>query len=202
MVRLDAWVSLPEAQQAEQQPRRGNQIKCPPPTEVSADQSTDHIAERAANWNRCTKNRHDPTPLFDREKVGQDRGRCGSVAALANSNTHASRKENSECRGKTGTAAGQAPQNHSRANDDPARESIGEQTENRRADHVSHEKRVAKQTGLSHGVYVVGCKETCANIRLERSQNLPVDVVKKIDGQEQKECGARATHRSLPRRIH
>ena len=74
---------------------------------------------------------------------------------------------------------------------------IGEQTENRRADHVSHEKRVAEQTGLGHGVHVVSCEKSCANIRFERGQNLPVDVIEKIDSQEQKQRGARAAHRFL-----
>ena len=81
------------------------------------------------------------------------------------------------------------------ADDEPAREPIREQTENWCADHVSYEKRVAEQTGLGHGVYVVSCEKSCANIRLERGQNLPVDVIEKIDSQEQKESGARAAHR-------
>ena len=78
---------------------------------------------------------------------------------------------------------------------------IGEQTENRRADHVSHKKRIAEQTGLGHGVYVVSCEKSCANIRFERGQNLPVDVIEKIDSQEQKECGARAAQRHFDRRL-
>jgi len=42
---------------------------------MSTDQSADHVAERAANWNRCAKNRHDATPRFDWKKIGQDRRR-------------------------------------------------------------------------------------------------------------------------------
>ena len=38
----------------------------------------------------------------------------------------------------------------------------------RRADHVSHEKGVTEQTGLGHGVYVVSCEKSGANIRFER----------------------------------
>ena len=202
MICGDARVALPEAQQAQQQPRRGDQIKCPAPAEVSADQSADDIAERAANWNRRAKNRHDATTRFDREKIGQDRRRRRTVAAFANSNAYASRKENRECRRETGAAAGQAPQNHSGTDNDPPRESIGEQTENRRADHVSYEKRVAEQTSLRHRVHVARCKKSCANIRLERGQNLPVDVIEKIDGQQQEKCGSRAADRSFRDRFH
>src|SRR5206468_5339121 len=146
MIRCDARVALPEAQETQEQPWRGNEIKCPAPAEMSTDQSTDHIAERAANWNRRAKNRHDATPRFDWEKIGQDRRRRWPIAAFANSDTNSSCKENRECCCETGAAAGQAPQNHSGADNNPPRESIGEQTENRRADHVSDEKRVAKQT--------------------------------------------------------
>src|SRR5438552_6405500 len=163
----DTRVAMPEAQQAQQQTRRCDKIKCPAPTKVSADQSTDYIAERAADWNRRAKNRHDPTTRFDREEIGQN-GRCGRpVAAFTNSYANSSREENAECHRETGAAAGQTPQNHSGADDDPARESIGEQTENRRADHVSYKERISEQTGLGHRVYVAGCEETCANIRLE-----------------------------------
>ena len=81
------------------------------------------------------------------------------------------------------------------AYDEPARDPIGEQTENRCADHVSHEKCDAQQTGLGHGVHVVSCEKSCANIRLERGQNLPVNVIEKINGQQKKEGGARAAHR-------
>ena len=79
---------------------------------------------------------------------------------------------------------------------------IGEQTENWCADHVSHEKRVAEQTGLGHGVYVVSCEKSCANIRFERGQNLPVDVIEKINSQEQKECASRAAQRLCPCSLH
>ena len=99
---------------------------------------------------------------------------------------------------KPDAAAGQTPQNHSQADDEPARDPIGEQTENRCADHVSYEKCDAQQTGLGHGVYVVSCEKSCANIRLERGQNLPVNVIEKINGQQKKESGARAAHGFAP----
>ena len=89
------------------------------------------------------------------------------------------------------------PQCHSHAYDEPARDPIREQTENRCADHVSYEKCDAQQTGLGHGVHVVRCEKSCANIRLERGQNLAVNVIEKIDGQQQEERGARAAHRYL-----
>ena len=79
---------------------------------------------------------------------------------------------------------------------------IGEETEDRCADHVSHKKGVAEQTGLGHGVYVVSCEKSCANIRFERGKNLPVDVIEKIDGQEQKECASRAAQRLCPCSLH
>src|SRR5437773_358466 len=79
-------------------------------------------------------------------------------------------------------SASQAPQNHGGTDDDPPRESIGKEPENRCADHVGDEKSVAEQPGLRHGIYVAGCEETGANIRLECGQNLPVDVIEKIDG--------------------
>src|SRR6266498_1400424 len=101
MIRSDAWVALPEAQKAQQQSRRGNEIKCPAPAEVSADQSTDHITKGAADWNRGVKNRHDPTPCFDRKKIGQDCWRRRAIAAFADSNAYASRKENRERRCQT-----------------------------------------------------------------------------------------------------
>src|SRR5205823_13255708 len=119
---------------------------------------------------------------------------------------NSSRKEYGECRRQPGAAAGQTPQNHSGADDDPARESIGEQTENRCADHVSYKERVAEQTGLRHSVYIASCEKTSANIRLERGQNLPIDVIKQIDPEQKQQrtvCAAdgflHATfHRQLP----
>src|SRR6267143_3922257 len=110
MIGSDARIALPEAQETQQQPRWGDEIKCPAPAEVSADQSTDHIAERATDRNRRAKDRHDPTPLFDGEKVGQDCRRRRPIAAFANSNANSSCEENRECCCETGAAAGQAPQ--------------------------------------------------------------------------------------------
>ena len=111
-------------------------------------------------------------------------------------------KRIAKCRGQTGATARQAPQNHSGTDDDPARESISEQAENRGTNHVSDEECVAEQPSLGHGVYVAGREKSGANIGLERGQNLPVDVIEKIDRQEQKECGMRAAHRFFPKRSH
>src|SRR5581483_5937081 len=185
MILRDARIALPEAQKTQHQTGGSNKVKRPTPAKMGANQPTNHIAERAANWNRRVKNGHDATPCFDWEKIGQDGWRRGAIAAFTNSNAYASCKENRKCSRETGSAAGQAPQNHSRTDDDPTRESIGEQTKNRRADHVGYEKRVAEQTSLGHGVYVARHEKSCANIRLERGEDLPVDVVEKIDGQEQ-----------------
>src|SRR5258707_14521811 len=118
MIRCDARVALPEAQETQEQPWRGNEIKCPAPAEMSTDQSADHIAERAANRNRRTKNRHDATPRFDWEKIGQDSPRRRPVAAFANSDAYPSRKKNAECRGKTRPATCQSHQNHTATTDD------------------------------------------------------------------------------------
>src|SRR5437764_4820875 len=198
----NARVALPETQQTQQQARRRYEIKCPAPAEASTNQSANNIAECAADRNGRVKDRHDATAFFDREKVGQDCRCCRAVAAFANSNANSSRKENGECRRQTGAAAGQAPQNHSGTDDDPARESIGKQTENRCADHVSYKKRVAEQTGLRHSVYVVRRKKTGANIRLERSQNLPIDIIKQIDPEQEQKRTVRAANRFLHATFH
>jgi hypothetical protein len=68
-----------------------------------------------------------------------------------------------------------------------------------RAEHIRHKKRIAKQTGFGHRVWIAGVKKRCANVGFDGGQNLPVDVVKKIDGQQQKQCAARTRHSS---RIH
>src|SRR5206468_5548963 len=99
MIRCDARVALPEAQETQEQPWRGNEIKCPTPAEMSTDQSADHIAERAANWNRRAKNRHDATPRFDWKKIRQDRRRRWSVAAFANPNKDTSSEQYPKRRG-------------------------------------------------------------------------------------------------------
>src|SRR5437762_3550784 len=70
------------------------------------------------------------------------------------------------------------------------------------ADHISHEKRVAEQTGLRHGVYVVRYKKTGANIRLERGQNLPIDVIKQIDSEQKQERTVRAANQFLHATLH
>src|SRR4029079_14444537 len=162
-----ARIALPETQQAKQQPRGCHEIKGPAPAEMSADQPANHIAERAPNWNRRAKNRHDATPRFNREEIGQNRWRRGAVTAFANSNKDPSSEQYSERRGQTRRAAGQTPQNDSRCNDDPERETVGKETENRRTDHVSHKKGVTEQTGLGHGVYVASGEKSRANIRFE-----------------------------------
>src|SRR5207237_2262816 len=125
-----------------------------------------------------------------------------AVAAFPHPNTNSSRKENSKCRRQTGAAAGYTPQNHRGADDDPSREPIGEKAENRCADHVSYEKRVTEQTGLRHGVYVVRRKKTGANIRLERSQNLPIDIIKQIDPEQEQKRTVRAANRFLHATFH
>ena len=169
---------------------------------MSANQSSDHVAERAADRNRRAKDRHDTTSCLDRKKIGQNRRCRRPVATFANSDAYASYKENCKCRRKAGAAAGQAPQNHSGTNNDPPRESIGEQTENRRAEHISYEKGVAQQTSFRHSIYVACCEKVCTNIRLKCRQNLAVDVIKKIDGQEQKKCATCAAHRFFHDRLH
>src|ERR1700758_654766 len=125
MMRSGARIALPEAQHPQQQTRRRNEIKCPPPAEMSANQSPDDIAQGAADWNCRAKNRHDATARFDRKEIGQDRRRSRSVATFANSNTYSRGKENGECCRQTRAAACQAPQNHSGADDEPARDSVG-----------------------------------------------------------------------------
>src|SRR5947208_11975127 len=110
MICSDTRIALPEAQQSEQQPWRCNEIKCPAPAKVSADRSADYVAERATDWNRRAKNRHDATPCFDWEKVRQNRRRRRPISAFANSNAYASYKENRECRRQAGAAARNAPQ--------------------------------------------------------------------------------------------
>src|SRR6266536_6639702 len=180
----NARIALPETEQTQQQTRRRHEIKCPAPTEMGTDHAADDIAQRAANRNGGAKNRHDPAAYFDREKIGQDCRRSRAVAAFANSNANSSRKENGERRCQTGAAAGQTPQNYSGTDDDPARNPISEETKNRCADHVGYEKRVAEQTGLRHSVYVASCEKTRANIRLERGQNLAVNVIEEIDPEQ------------------
>ena len=92
-------------------------------------------------------------------------------------------KQNRESRGQTGAAAGQTPQNDGKANDEPAGDPIGKETKNRCADHVSDEKGVTEKTCFGHGVYIIRREESCSNFRFERGQNLPVDIVEKIDRQ-------------------
>src|SRR5215471_14479575 len=116
----DAWIALPQAEQAQQQTRRSNEVKRPAPAELSTDQPADHIAKRTANRNRSAKNRHDPAPCFDRKEIREDSRRGGAITALANSNANPSRKENRKCSRQTRAATGQTPQNHSGPDDHPA----------------------------------------------------------------------------------
>ena len=202
VIRTDSRIALQERQKAKQQTWRCDEIKCPTPAQVSTDEPADYIPEGAPNRNRRIKNRHDATAYFDPEEIGQDCRCRRSVAAFADPHEDSSRKQNGECRCQTGAAAGQAPQNHSRTNNDPAGDSIGEQAENRRADHVRDKKRVAQPAGPHHRIRIVRRKKRGANIGLKRGENLPVDVIEKIDRQEQSKGHIRARQRFSAASFH
>src|SRR4029450_7356782 len=145
--------------------------KCPAPTHVSANQSADNIAKRASDGNCRVKNCHDTAACLDRKKVSYNGRSSRPVAAFTNSDENSSGKENRECACETRAAASQAPQNHSRADDEPARDPIGEQTENWCAEHIGYEKRVPQEAGLRHSIRAVRRKKWGAHIRLGRGRS-------------------------------
>ncbi len=127
--------------------------------------------------------------MFDWEEISQDGGRGRAVTAFADPDQDPREKQNAERRGESGGATGDAPKSHRAPDNDPAREAIGQPAEKRSADHIGDEKRVRQQTGAGHGGRVVRREKSPPDFRFDCSQNLTIDVVKKIDPEQQGECG-------------
>src|SRR3977135_2092336 len=136
-----ARVHLEETKQTENNSGNRDKIKRPAPAELSVDQSSEHVPKSASNRNRAAKNRHNAAALLHREVVGQDGRRGGTITAFANSHEDAREKEGHERYCETGGGGGEAPENHANADDDPAREAIGQEPENWRRQHVGKQKR-------------------------------------------------------------
>src|SRR5258708_25876432 len=161
---------------------------------MSADQSPDHVTERASHRNGCAKNCHDPAARFDWKNIGQDCRRGRAVAPFPNAHKDAGGDQNRKRRGKSGGASCQATQNQSGTDDQPARKPIGEKTKQGRAKHISNEECRAERSGLRHCIHVVGSEKTCANVRLNSCQNLAIHVVEQIDRKQKEQGTARAAH--------
>src|SRR5207302_782552 len=111
-------------------PRNRDQVERPAPSELMIDDSSEDVTQRAAYRDRAAKNRHDPPAHLEREIVRQNRRGGGSVTAFADADENSGDKKRGKGRGKTGGRGGEAPKNDADANDEPAREPIGEKAEN------------------------------------------------------------------------
>src|SRR5207248_7445666 len=107
------------------------------------------------------------------------------VASFADTNENSGKKECGEGAGESGSRSRETPENHADANDEPTREPIGEKTEDGGGDHVGEEECRSQRSGPQHRVGIVRGEKRRANIWLDRGENESVDVVKKIDSEEQ-----------------
>ncbi len=188
-------IPLPETGEPKNDSGNGDQIKRPAPAELMIDDSAENVSERAAHRDRAAKNRHDPAAHLERKIIRQNCGRGGPVAALADADENSGDEQGGKRCGETRSGSCETPENHAHAHDEPARESIGEKTEDRRRDHVGEEKCRSQRAGAQHRIGIVRSEKRRANIRFDRGQNEPVDVVKKIDREEQSEGEPRAGFR-------
>ncbi len=86
---------------------------------------------------------------------------------------------------ETGACRGKAPKDDADAYDDPSGKPIGEETQNRRREHVCDEKGGSEQSGIFHCVWVVRGEKSGTNTWLYRSENITIDVVKEVDPQQE-----------------
>ena len=120
----------------------------------------------------------------------QNGRRRGTVASFAHPDKHPCAKQDRERGRQTRPSTGQTPKGDADRDEPPARHSIRQPTEDRRSDHVAEQKRSHEQSGLAALVRIAGQK-LCSDSRQDCGQNVAVDVIEKIDGQEQPKRYAR-----------
>ena len=193
----DAWVLLKEAQERQDQPRWSHDKKGPTPSEMNVDQSAQNVTEGASHRNRRKENRQDPPARSQRKEVSDQRRRRWSVPSLADADKNTGQQEHQHRRGQSGRTARQAPDENRRSDDEPARKTVCQETENGRGDHIANNESRTQQAGPKHGIRIRRIEKCPANFRLDRRQDITIDVVKKINAEQQQESTPGARHLSV-----
>ena len=162
---------------------------------MSENHASDHVTERAADRNCRKKKRHYAAARFDRKQVGENGGRGGTVSSFAHSDEYPGEKQDSKSRRQAGTGSGEAPEPHRQSDNYPARKTIREPTQRWRDEHVSNEERAAENAADRERVFVSRQKERGADGWFYGGQDLPIDVIKNVNGQQERDCDARAGFR-------
>src|SRR4029077_4134267 len=85
----------------------------------------------------------------------------------------------------------QAPDRDTDSDQYPARKTIGQPAEDRRGAHVTDQKRRCPKAGLAVLVWIARQKLVLER-RQQRGQNVTIDVIKKVDGEQECQSGAGA----------
>src|SRR5437868_3641496 len=159
---------------------------------MSQDHPSDHITERAADRNGRKKKRHYAAASFDRKQVGENRGRGRTVSSFAYSDEDARKKQDSESRRQARTGGRETPKTYGRADDYPAREPICQPTQCRRDEHVGDKESASENAADRERVFVAWQKERRTDGGFNPGQDLPVDIIKNVNRQEEHDRGPRA----------
>src|SRR6266550_3596174 len=124
--------------------------------------------------------------------ICEDSRRRWSIGALANSDKNACAKKERECGCQTGRPTGKTPQNYRESDYQPSRKTVGQPAKRWRRKHVRNKKRTPQKPGCRHRIGIRRQEECITNLWLDRREDLPIDVIEKIDRKEQPKRRARA----------
>ena len=145
------------------------------------------IAKRAPHRNRGAKERQNTSAHLEREKIGQNGRRGRSVAAFTNADQYPGRKKHGKSNGQIRTPPlARLQRITADPINQPARKAVGQPTENGRTEHVRDEKSASPSVPLIAIAFTfVAEKKVRANLPVrQRRENLPVDVIEHVDGEE------------------
>src|SRR5450755_3146599 len=192
-------IFLKKTKQAEEQTWRRDEVKCRAPAQMNIDQSAQYVTKRAPDRNCREKHCEHATARRQGEKIRNDWRSRGTVSAFANTNKDARDEKCCDASSESGGAARETPENDCAANDHPPRKAIGQPAQCWRGDHVAHDKRGAKRAGDRHCVRIARREKSRTNRRFHRGQDVPVDIIKEINSEEQCERSASASSGLLDR---
>src|SRR5439155_18026450 len=161
------------------------------PAPVGLDGAAEDVAQSGADGDGHVEPGEDLAAFCGGVKIGKNGGGNGTVGGLANADEAARDEQSGVAGGQAGGAAGECPEDDADADQEPARESVSEEAEDGREDHVRKEEGGVEEAGHRLGNGMLGGIEGGADRVFDGSEDLAIDVVEQVDGQEYAEGEAR-----------
>src|SRR5207248_10992099 len=153
--------------------------------------SAESVAQCAPYGTRNIKPGQHAHSCLDRIKIGDDGGRRRPITGLTDDDKQSRAQQDREGRRQSRPAAGQTPHRDTDSYQYPTRKTISQPAEDGRGAHVTDQKRRCPKAGFAILVWIA-CEELLLKGRQDREENVTVDVIKKVDGEQECQSGAGA----------